>query len=124
MERGRKIMLYLIPMAAGSDLTKQHCIPCEGGVDPLTEAEYTPYLAAISGWHVTDGKQLEKEYKWKNFTEALSFVNKVGAIAESEGHHPDISIFGWNKVKITLSTHAIGGLSINDFILAAKIDAL
>lgn len=108
-----------------SDLKNKKCVPCEGGVKPLTSDEYGAFLRTeLIGWVDVDQKQIEKEYKFKNFKEALSFVNKVGEIAESEGHHPDINLHGWNKVKLCLSTHAIGGLSENDFILASKIDAL
>ena len=103
-------------------LTSQKCVPCEGGVKPMTPEEFTPHLAQIQNWSVVDNKQIQKDFKFKDFKEALAFVNKVGGIAEVEGHHPDISIHGWNKVKIELSTHSIGGLSLNDFILAAKID--
>lgn len=111
-------------MQLASDLKDKKCVPCEGGVKPLTPDEYGAYLrTAISGWHDVDEKQIEKEYTCKDFKEALAFVNRVGALAESEGHHPDINLHGWNKVKLTLTTHAIGGLSENDFILASKIDA-
>lgn len=106
------------------DLINKKCVPCEGGVRPLTPDEYGAFLRnELSGWNDVDEKSLVKEYKFKNFKEALAFVNKVGEIAESEGHHPDINLHGWNKVTVTLSTHAIGGLSENDFILASKIDA-
>lgn len=106
------------------DLKNKKCVPCEGGVKPLTPDEYGSYLrTALTGWSDVDEKQIEKEYKFKDFQQALDFVNKVGKIAESEGHHPDINLHGWNKVKLTLSTHAIGGLSENDFIMASKIDA-
>lgn len=90
----------------------------------MTPQEFTPHLVQIKNWNVVDGKQIQKDFKFKDFKEALAFVNKVGDIAEAEGHHPDISIYSWNKVKIELSTHSIGGLSLNDFILAAKIDQL
>jgi len=73
-------------------------------------------------WTLKDNKKIEKIYSFKNFKEAMAFINKVGNLAEEEGHHPDIEIFNWNKTRISLSTHAIGGLSENDFILAAKID--
>lgn len=106
------------------DLKQKKCVPCEGGVKPLTPDEYGAFLRnELTGWTDVDTKQIEKTYKFKNFKEALAFVTKVGALAESEGHHPDINLHGWNKVKLTLSTHAIGGLSENDFILASKIDA-
>ena len=78
----------------------------------------------LNGWQLSPGvKKISKEFKFKNFAEALAFTDKVGAIAETEGHHPDIAL-SWGKVGITLSTHAIGGLSVNDFILAAKIDKI
>ncbi len=105
-------------------LTSQKCVPCEGGVKPLTPEGYAPHLAQVKGWTVLKDKEIQKEYKFKNFKEALGFVNKVGAIAEAEGHHPDIFLHNWNTVQITLSTHSIGGLSLNDFIVAAKIDNL
>lgn len=107
-----------------SDLLHKKCKPCEGGTKPLTSDEYGGFLRnEISGWDVKDEKKLEKRYRFKNFKEALAFVNKIGEIAERESHHPDISL-GWGKVTISLWTHAIGGLSENDFIMAAKIDAL
>ncbi len=107
-----------------SDLKHKKCVPCEGGVKALIPDEYNAFLEReLKGWDVKDEKVLEKEYKFKDFKEALKFVNKVGGIAESEGHHPDIYLHNWNKVKISLTTHAIGGLSENDFILASKIDA-
>jgi 4a-hydroxytetrahydrobiopterin dehydratase len=111
-------------MKVAGDLKSKKCVPCEGGVKPLTPDEYGAYLRSeLKGWGDVGQKKIEKDYKFKNFKEALGFVDKVGALAESEGHHPDIFLHGWNKVKITLSTHAIGGLSENDFILASKIDA-
>jgi len=91
---------------------------------PFAAEEIKEYLSQINDWSVVDNKQIEKEFIFKNFVEGLAFTNKVGAIAEAEGHHPDIFIHDYKKVKITLSTHAIGGLSANDFILAAKIDQL
>ena len=106
------------------DLVNQKCEPCEGGVKPLNHEEIAPYLANVKDWKVEDkGKKIEKKLKFKDFKESLDFVNKVGEIAESEGHHPDIEL-GYGKVEIKLTTHAIGGLSVNDFILAAKIDQL
>ena len=111
-------------MQLRADLKNKKCVPCEGGVKPLAPDEYGAYLRTeLNGWVDVDQKKIEKEYKFKNFKAALSFVNKVGELAEYEGHHPDINLYGWNKVKLTLSTHAIGGLSENDFILASKIDS-
>ncbi len=101
------------------------CVPCEGGVTPLKRDEFEKYLPQIPTWQVVnDDHALQKNFEFKNFKETLDFVNKVGAIAELEGHHPDLNLHDWNKLTITLSTHAIGGLFINDFALAAKIDRL
>ena len=106
------------------DLTQKHCVPCEGGVDPFTPEEIEKYNSVLATpWDVVDHKKIKQEFKFKNFKEAMKFVNRVAEIAESEGHHPDIYIF-YNKVRLELWTHAIGGLSINDFILAAKIEHL
>lgn len=99
-------------------------MPCEGGTKPLTSKQISEYSQALTGWKIAKERELRKEYQFKDFAQALAFVDTVGEIAESEGHHPDINLFNWNKVEITLSTHAIGGLSTNDFILAAKIDAM
>lgn len=99
-------------------------MPCEGDAKPLTPQQFEPHLQQVADWKVVGAVKIEKEFKFKDFKEALNFVDKVGEIAEHEGHHPDIFLHGWNKVKITLSTHAIKGLSLNDFILAAKIDQL
>ena len=107
------------------NLAKQKCIPCEGGIDPLTRQEFSPYLEQVSEWAVIDNDtKIEREFAFKDFKGALAFVNAVGAIAEEEGHHPNLFLHSWNKVKITLYTHAISGLSENDFILAAKIDTI
>ena len=105
-----------------TDLTQKKCKACEGGVNPLKKEELSPYLEQIENWKVTEEKEIFKNFEFKNFKEALDFVNKVGEIAENEGHHPDIFLHSYKKVKISLSTHAIGGLSENDFIVAAKID--
>lgn len=106
-------------------LTEKKCVPCEGGVPPFTEEQIQEYLGELhAGWEVVEGKKIQKQFKFKDFKEALQFINKVGEIAEQEGHHPDIRLFGYNKVLIELSTHTIKGLSENDFILAAKIEAL
>ncbi len=106
------------------NLLSKKCVPCEGGVPPMSLGEATKNLAEIKDWRLIDGKKIEKEFKFKDFKEAMSFVNKVADLAESEGHHPDIIVHGWNKVRLELSTHAIGGLSENDFIMAAKADAI
>ncbi len=97
---------------------------CEGGVAAYSKDEAEILLKQILGWSLLDdGKSISKKYSFKNFKEALAFVNKVGDIAENEGHHPDIHLTDYKYVAINLSTHAVGGLSQNDFILAAKIDA-
>lgn len=107
------------------DLARKKCVPCEGGEKPFMRSEAEHYLKQVDNWNLIKDKtfKIQKNFKFKNFKEALEFVNKVGEIAESEGHHPDIS-FGWGRVKITLFTHALNGLSENDFILAAKIDKI
>ncbi len=111
-------------MVLVGDLTQKSCKPCEGGVKPLMPDEYESFLRQeLQGWNAVKEKAIEKEYKFKDFQEALDFVAKVGQIAEEENHHPDIFLHNWNKVKLTLSTHAIKGLSENDFIVASKIDA-
>jgi len=104
-----------------SELTSKHCEPCEGGTPPLGEREIERLLGQLDGWNVIEGRKLEKEYRFADFREALAYVNRLGEVAEAEGHHPDIC-FTWGKVRVELSTHSIGGLSENDFILAAKAD--
>lgn len=106
-------------------LSQKHCVPCEGGTEPLQRDKIDTYLPLVPDWQLSsDEKSIARHFVLKNFKEALAFVNKVGAIAEEEGHHPDIFLHNWKEVDITLSTHAIGGLSENDFILAAKIHTL
>ena len=106
-------------------LRAKRCLPCEGGVPKLTSEETQAQLASLSGWSVTsDGKRIRKEWTVKNFMAGMRFFNKVAEIAESEGHHPDLHIAGYRTVSIEIWTHAIDGLSENDFILAAKIDEL
>ena len=108
-----------------SDLLNKKCVPCEGGVLPFDISEIHKYQKKIDGWDVKKNEDkiycLEKKYNFKNFIKSQNFINKVGVISEEEGHHPDIS-FGWGYAKIKITTHAIEGLSENDFILAAKID--
>lgn len=106
------------------DLGHKKCIPCEVGGPPLPVQEAERLLAQIKNWTLWPGaRAISKEYKFPNFTHAFDFVTKVAAIAEEEGHHPDISL-SWGRVEIELSTHAVQGLSENDFIVAAKIDAV
>ena len=105
-------------------LAEKKCIPCEGGTLPLFKQKAEELLKEIPTWTLSeDAKSISKELKFKNFAEALAFANRVGAIAEAEGHHPDLAV-SWGKVGIELSTHSIGGLSENDFIVAAKIDEI
>ena len=110
-----------------TDLLKKKCIPCEGGVIPFDISEIHKYQKKVDGWDVSKNNKnifcLEKSFKFKNFKSSQNFVNNVGTISEEEGHHPDI-VFGWGYAKINITTHAIEGLSENDFILAAKIDQI
>jgi len=102
-------------------LSNKKCIPCEAGTLPMKGDEIKKYMSIVSGWELQEDTKIKKEFKFKDFKESMKFVNKVADLAESEGHHPSIFI-SYNKVKITLFTHAISGLSENDFIMATKID--
>jgi len=106
-----------------TDLAARECVPCKGGVPPLDEAERANLLEALgpNGWEVVNGHHLRKEYRFPNFVAALAFVNQVGAVAEAQGHHPDLEL-GWGRVAITIWTHKIDGLTESDFVLAAKCD--
>jgi 4a-hydroxytetrahydrobiopterin dehydratase len=110
-----------------NDLIKKKCVPCEGGVIPFDISEIHKYQKKIDGWDIIKSDKdiyfLEKVFNFKNFKNSQDFINIVGKISEEEGHHPDI-IFGWGYAKINITTHAIKGLSENDFILAAKIDQI
>jgi 4a-hydroxytetrahydrobiopterin dehydratase len=107
-----------------TELAGKTCTPCRGGVPPLERAEAERYLEEAPGWALQDGgTRIERRYKLKNFKEALDLVNRIGALAEEEGHHPDIT-FGWGHVTVSLHTHKIKGLHENDFIMAAKINRL
>jgi len=104
------------------DLTQQKCVPCEVGGIPLTPAEAASQMKDIPLWKLSaDAKKLSRAFSFKDFKESLAFINKIGELAEKEGHHPDFDIH-YNKVTLTLWTHEVGGLSINDFIVAAKVD--
>lgn len=106
-----------------SELASRECVPCRGGVPPLKGEQITKLLLELNGWKVVDEHHLKKEYKFANFREAQEFVDRVGNLAEEQGHHPDIC-FGWGRAEITIWTHKIDGLTESDFVLAAKIDNL
>ena len=110
-----------------SELSDKKCVPCQGDLPPFDKSEIHKYLKQVDGWDVKSDQEksyyLIKKFKFKNFLESQTFVNKVGNIAEQEAHHPDIS-FGWGYCQIKIFTHAIKGLAESDFILAAKIDKI
>jgi len=106
-----------------SELASRECVPCRGGVPPLKGEQITRLLSELNGWKVVEEHHLKKDYKFADFREAQDFVNRVGNLAEEQGHHPDIC-FGWGQAEITIWTHKIDGLTESDFILAAKIDSL
>ena len=107
-----------------SDLTAKRCMPCEGGVAPMQSDEARKMLRELDDWALDEsGKEIARTYKFKNYYETMAFVNALAWIAHREDHHPDLEV-GYNRVHVCFSTHSIGGLSENDFICAAKIDAL
>jgi 4a-hydroxytetrahydrobiopterin dehydratase len=106
-----------------TELASKTCVPCKGGTPPLKGAELAELRRQLPGWEVVEEHHLRKVFRFKNFREALDFVNKVGELAEEQGHHPDIS-FGWGRVEITVWTHKIDGLTESDFVFAAKVDTL
>lgn len=116
--------LAFAALARQSGLANEKCVPCRGGVPPLGGEELRDHIRALgSGWRVVEEHHLEKEFDFPDFVSALAFTNQVGAIAEDEGHHPDIYL-AWGKVRITIWTHKINGLTRSDFVLAAKIDGI
>jgi 4a-hydroxytetrahydrobiopterin dehydratase len=122
------LVLSMAPLSARiaspmSDLAAKACVPCRGGVPPLKGEELASLQKQVDGWNVIDGHHITKAFKFPNFREALQFVNRVGDLAEEQGHHPDIFL-AWGKVEITIWTHKINGLTESDFILAAKIDQI
>jgi 4a-hydroxytetrahydrobiopterin dehydratase len=104
-----------------ADLASRECVPCRGGVPPMTGPEIESFIKQLDGWEVVQAHHLRKSFEFKNYVEALAFVNRISALAEEQGHHPDIS-FGWGHAEVTIWTHKIDGLTESDFILAAKID--
>ena len=105
------------------ELARKQCIPCKGGVPPLKGAELNALHQEVPEWNVVNEHHLVRTYRFPNFAQALGFVNRVGAVAEEQGHHPDI-LLAWGKAEVTLWTHKIDGLTESDFIMAAKIDKL
>lgn len=106
------------------ELTTMKCVPCEGGVKRLTLKQAKELASKLQGWKLLGAKALRRELVMQDFPAAIEFIHDVAQTAESEGHHPDLHLTGYRNLAIELSTHAIGGLSMNDFVLAAKIDAL
>ncbi len=106
-----------------AELAEKTCVPCRGGIPPLTADQILPLQAQVKEWAVINNHHLEREFPFPDFKTALAFVDKVGAIAEEQGHHPDIYL-AWGKVKLTLWTHKIDGLTESDFIFAARVDAI
>jgi 4a-hydroxytetrahydrobiopterin dehydratase len=106
-----------------SDLASKTCVPCRGGTPPLKGEELDDLRRQIPGWEVVEEHHLRRRFRFKNFRQALDFVNRVGELAEEQGHHPDVG-FGWGYAEVTVYTHKIDGLTESDFILAAKISEL
>ena len=106
-----------------AELAERQCVPCRGGVPPMKGSEIEKLSNQLQGWQVVNEHHLQKIYQFKDFRETLQFVNRVGELAEEQGHHPDIC-FGWGKADVTIWTHKIDGLTESDFVLAAKIDKL
>ena len=103
-------------------LFQEKCTPCEGGTEPLTAQEIITLLPDIEGWQQEENKKIWREFKYKNFVQAVDFINRIADVAEYEDHHPDLYLDDYNHVRVELMTHAIKGLSRNDCIVAAKID--
>ena len=106
-----------------SDLSRRSCEPCQGDTPPLGDERLRELSAQVPEWEVVEGHHLQRGFRFGNFREALAFVNRVGEVAEHEGHHPDVTL-GWGYADIRVFTHVIDGLSENDFVLAAKVDTL
>ena len=112
-----------VPSMGG--LTAKKCKPCEGDIRPFSTEQAAEYVRQLRGWSLsTDGKSISREYVMRDFIAACGFISRIAPVAEAEDHHPDLHLTGYRKLRIELATHAIGGLSENDFILAAKIDQI
>jgi 4a-hydroxytetrahydrobiopterin dehydratase len=108
-----------------TDFLHKKCVPCEGGVDPLPRAKAEEYLQVVPEWQISDDvKHISRDIAFKDFVSSVAFIDELAKLAESEGHHPDVHLTGWNHVRIELWTHSIGGLSENDFIVAAKANQI
>lgn len=105
------------------ELSERNCVPCRGDVPPLTAREIKPLAAAVDDWSVIENHHLEKRFDFADFKNALGFVNRIGVLAEEQGHHPDLYL-AWGRVGVSIWTHKIDGLTESDFVLAAKIDRL
>lgn len=110
-------------MSEGENLAEKVCVPCRGGVPPLTEAERQPLLKQVPDWEVVEGHHLSRNYEFDDFQAALNFTNACGKVAEQQAHHPEITV-GWGHARVEIWTHKIDGLTESDFILAAKLDQL
>jgi 4a-hydroxytetrahydrobiopterin dehydratase len=112
-------------VTTATDLTSKRCVPCEGGVPPLDAGQVRELLSAVPQWTLTaDGRRIRREWRVKDFAAALAFFNRIAQVAETEDHHPDLHLTRYRHVAVELWTHAVGGLTMNDFVLAAKIDTL
>lgn len=112
-------------MATAAELVQKRCVPCEGGIPALSLAEAQKLVRSVPAWRLTnDGKAIRREWRVKDFLTAIDFFARIAHIAEDENHHPDLHLTGYRNVAVEISTHAVGGLTENDFILAAKIDQL
>ncbi len=111
--------------SSAQQLSEKHCVPCEGGASPLTGEEVSALLPNVEGWELSEAsKSIRRRWTAKNFVAAIDFFNKLSDLAEREGHHPDLHLTGYRQVTVELTTHAIGGLSENDFIMASKINQI
>ena len=106
-----------------ANLAEKHCVPCRGGTPPLSGAELIPYAEQLLDWKIVDEHHITRSFRFLDFKTGLDFVNQVGAVAETEGHHPDLCL-AWGKVGVEIYTHKIRGLTESDFVMAAKVDQI